>query len=188
MASVTDPAAAPAYVLNTLHSAGYEPYAVDGAPDQWRIPGQPPKPWRQCMEDIGIGFTMLRGALGNLQHDYSSLQLHNKALADENRLLTDQNIKLSDITPKTGLLSSRFVATFFTAVPMMIGTVFVVLQDTATNIFPAPWGKVIAGVAALLVGGMTKNFVGGRSAVEEEALAAKKALVAAQQAKQGEKQ
>ena len=162
MPPISDPSAPPAYVINTLNSAGFEPWAVDGEPDQWRMPGQPAKPWRQCMEFVG--------------DDYGRMRRDNAALVKANAALTEKVAALVAATPKSGFLSSRFVVTMLTAVPMVAGAVFMVLQDMAGELFPAPWGKVIGAVAAILVAGMAKNYSVGRAQIEAQSTTAKKSL------------
>ena len=160
--TTTDPTIAPAYVLNTLRAAGYEPYSVDDGPDQWRIPGHPPTSWRQAMEEIGTRFV---------------------ALKDENQALVAQNAKLAAVTPRSGFLSSEFVLSVLTAIPMVGGAVFVVLQDSAEELFPAPWGKVVAGVAAVLAAMLAKNYTGARTSIKAQAGEEKKALVSQEEKK-----
>lgn len=159
----TDPAAAPAYVLNALRSAEAEPYSVDGEPDQYRLPDQPAaKPWRQCVEDLGRGYNVARQEA--------------LALRVERDALKSQVAQLVAATPKSGFLSSEFMLSILTALPMVAGAVFVILQDNAEALFPPPWGKVIAAIAAVLAVQITRGYTNKRTELKEQAVEAKKQI------------
>ncbi len=169
MPPVTDPSAAPAYALNTLHAAGYEPYAVDGEPDWYRLPGQQPKPWKMCMEDVGLENARLRSEIITAKNDLMVA----KARVVE---VEAKNAKLTSVEPKSGFLTTEFLLTAGTVLPMVGGVVFTVVADQAAVLFPPPWGTLLAAIAAGLSAKLVKDYTGKRTEIKEKAADAKKAI------------
>lgn len=153
MERTSDPNIPPAYVLNTLHAAGYEPYAVDEGHSLWRLPGEEPKTWREAMEEVGVESARMRAEIITVKNDLMVSEDRNMELNSENRTLREQ------MKSRTG----EFILTALTVVPTSAAAVFLGLEA----LLPSPWGHLCGVIGAGLAAQITRSYTGHRPQLPE---------------------